>query len=189
METHGVSLSLYLTHLGLMECCPESARPEVSVEVAGDTIEGGAVDAIGCDVDRDHLIRVYTEVVCRLGPGGDVVRQHHNPVVGAAESDLVLCADHTEGVLPAHTALLDRKGLLAIVECAAYGGYHDGLSGSDVGRPADDLQRSVRAVLATEIHRGDVEVVRVGVRDTGEDLPDDETAQSATDRLTRLHAV
>ena len=172
-----------------MERCTKSARAEVSVEVASYAVERGAVDAIGSDVDRDHLIRVYAEVVGRLGSSGDVVRQHHDPVVGGAESDLVLGADHAEGVLSPHAALLDRKGLLTVVERAADGGDDDGLSGCHIGRTADDLERSVRAVLATEIHGGDVEVVGVGVGYTGEDLTDDETAQSATDRLARLHAV
>ena len=172
-----------------MERRTKSARAEVSVEVASHAVERGTVDAIGGDVDRDHLIRVYAEVVGRLGPGGDVVRQHHDPVMGGAEPDLILGADHAEGVLSPHAALLDRKGLLTVVERAADSGDDDGLSGCHIGRTADDLERSVRAVLATEIHGGDVEVVGVGVGYTGENLTDDETAQSATDRLARLHAV
>ena len=134
-----MSFPLYLTHLWLMERRTKSARAEVSVEVASYAVERGPVDAIGGNVDRDHLIRVYAEVVSRLGPGGDVVRQHHDPVMGGAESDLILGADHAEGVLTTHAALLDRKGLLPVVECAANGGHHDSLSGSYIGCSADDL--------------------------------------------------
>ena len=139
MEAHRVSFPLYLIHLRLVERRTKSARAEVSVEVASHAVERGTVDAIGGDVDRDHLIRVYAEVVGRLGPGGDVVRQHHDPIVGGAESDLILGADHAEGVLTAHTALLDRKGLLTVVERAADGGDDDGLSGCHIWRTADDL--------------------------------------------------
>ena len=119
--------------------------------------------------------------LCRNAYGG-VFRKDHNAVVAGAYSKFILSADHTEAVYPADLGLLDLE---VSGEDGAQACKEDFLPCRHVGSAANHGERLRGAV----IHGGDMEVVAVRVRVTGEHLSHNNSLETAFHHFPGFHAV
>ena len=99
--------------------------------------------------------------------------------------DLVLGTDHTIAFHSPQLRLFYDKLLIAIIQPGAQRRHDYLLSGRHIRRTANDLRR----LFSTGIHRADMHVVGVRMRFAGQDLPHNQTFQSAFYRLHFLYAT
>ncbi len=154
-------------------------RARDRVHLAGDAVDAQAVGPVGRDLELEH-VGGDRQRVGQRSARLEVLRQHHDPVVLAADRDLVLGEDHPARFLAAQLGLLE---LGAVGHDRARRGDRDGLARRDVRRAADDL---VRLALA-DVDRADRQAVRVGMALGRQDLADPEVLERGD--AVAVHAV
>ena len=142
------------------------------IEVARHTDVGRSVDPVGGDFVFDDGLRLQVEVFFRGRADNRVFGQHHDTGMVGTDAELILRADHAEGLNAADLGLLDLE---IARKDRSDAGEKDFLSGRDIGSAADDRQGLSGAV----IDGGDVEMVRIRVRLAGQHLRDDDAGQPA----------
>ncbi len=160
---------------------------QVGRQVAGHAVMRHGVGPVGGKAYLDDRIRLQTQIEGRRRPRYGIRRKHHDALVTGADAQFVLGADHTEGIRAAYPALLYLEALLRIrrIENGAHGSHEHLLPGRHVRSPAHDLQRFLQA----DLHLRQVQVIGIGMVDTGEHLAHDHSLQSAPDTLERLGSV
>ena len=147
---------------------------EITVEdgagLAGHADHGQAVGAVGRDLTVEHGV-TRAHVLGKRHATGRVLGQDHDAGVVAAQAELARGAVHAHGHDAAKLALLD---LDVAGQDSADHGRDDVVTGLEVLRAADDLQRSGVAVgvevLVAHVDRAHIHVVAIGVRGLGEHL-------------------
>ena len=151
-------------------------------EVAGDAVVRCCVDAVGGQIDLEHIVVLELVVFGGGGAGSNLVGDDDDAVVRGADADLILGANHAERLDAADLRFLDCEGLVAFaVEGCAYRSDDNCLTGSNIGRTADNLRRF--AAGKTEVDGGDVEMVAVGMLLACQHFADDDTAEAAAYRF------
>ena len=145
------------------------------------------IHAVGRQSDLNQVVVLDMQVF----PGGhahrSVGRQLHDAVVRRADTQLVLGAEHAERLDAADLRPLDFELLLPAtgIEYRAHRGAEHLQPGTAVRRPADDLQR----LSGADVHRRQVQVVRIGMVRAGQHLGHDDPLQAAADGLDLLEAL
>ena len=85
-------------HARAHEFARDAIVAEVRIQVAGHTPVGGGVNPVGRDFIFDDGAGLQFEVFLRRGADHRVFREHHNALVAASDSELILGANHTEGL-------------------------------------------------------------------------------------------
>ena len=147
----------------------------------------GGIDAVGRQTNLDQEVVLDVQVLLRGHTDGSLLRQFHDAGVVRADAQLVLGAEHAQRLDAADLRTLDLELLVAArgVEHRAYRGAHYLEARAAVRRTADDLQR----LAAPDIHRRDMQVVRIGMVHAGEHLADHDALQTAADGLDLLEAL
>ncbi len=152
-------------------------------EVAGHAVVRGGIDAVGGEVHFKEPVGTESVIFCGWCSGLHIVGDYDDAVVRRSDTDLVFGTDHAERFHAADFRFLDGEFLVTVIEGCAYSGHHNGLSGSHIGRAADNLGLGSVA----EINGGDVEMVAVGMLDAGQHFADDNAAETSAYRLYFLH--
>ena len=118
---------------------------------------------------------------------GGVGRKLHDAVVRRSDAQFVLGAEHAQRLHAADFRTLDLELLVAAVgvEHRADRRAEDLQPRTAVGGAADDLQR----FGGSDIDRGQVEVVRIGMVRAGHDLADDDALKAAFHGLDLLETL
>ena len=120
-------------------------------------------------------------VLCRSSDGS-IFREHHDTVVTAAYSELILGTDHTERFYPANLAFLNLE---IAREDGSYLSEQNFLPCSNIGRAANNREKFPRA----GIHLGNVKMVRIRMRLAFNDFCHHHAGESAGNLFLLLHAV
>ena len=130
-----------LRAVGTVERCSMAVALEPSVQVACHTPVAECVRAVGCDVNLDNPVALQVIIFgCGLAYRC-VFGQYYDAVVACANAYFVLGANHAKALNAAQLRLFDNEFLVAVVEHAAQVGNDNLLSGSHVGRTANNLLR------------------------------------------------
>ena len=130
-----------LRAVGTVEQCGVAVALEPSVQVACHTPVAECVRSVGCDVNLDNPVALQVIIFgCGLAYGC-VLGQYDDAVVACANAYFVLGANHAKALNAAQLRLFDNEFLVAVVEHAAQVGNDNLLSGSHVGRTANNLLR------------------------------------------------
>ena len=157
-------------------------EPQPGVQVAGHAPMGGRVDAVGRDLVFDHRLGAELEVFLGRGADHGVLRQDHDALVVGADTELVLRADHAEGLHAADLGFLDLE--IPGQDRADLGEQYL-LACGHVGRAAHHRQ----GFAAAGIHRGDMEMVGIRMRLAGQHAGHHDPGESAGNALLLLHAI
>ena len=122
-----------------MKGCLMAVLHEPCIEVAGYSIVGAGIGTVGGDVHLDDIVALQVVILCCGRTDGGVGRQHYDAAVVIAHANLVLGAYHAKALHAAQLATLDGETLVAIIEHSTQGSDDDLLTGSHIGRTADNL--------------------------------------------------
>ena len=185
-HAYGRTLLIY-TEAALIRTCERnlflSVRLIIGVQVARYAIMRDSVRTVRSNINLDERVVLQVEIFAGRHTYRRVSRQYHYTCMIGADANLVLGTDHTQRFLAADLTFLDRKRLVTAIQDCTDGSDNHLLSGSYVRCTANDLHRTIRG---TEIHCSDMQVIGVGVFHTCQHMPDNETFQSASDRLNLL---
>ena len=171
---------------GARKTCGSRMHSHPCIEVARHAIVRGGVDAVGRQVHFEHIVVVHAEIFGGGGAGGgSALGQYDDAVVARAGAYLIFGTDHAERFHAADFGFLDFELLVAVVERGAHRGHHHGLARGHIGRAAHYLLWCV----AAQVHRGDVQVVAVGMFHASEHLAYYDAAKAATDVFHAFHAA
>ena len=118
-------------------------------------------------------------------PHGRIARQDDNPVIRRAYTDFHFGANHSETLHSANLGFLDGKLFFSVIERGAHRCHYHLLSCSHIGRTADDLQRRIRP----HIYRGDMQMIRIRVFLTSQNMADDQTSQASPNRFDLFYTA
>ena len=180
----GNGLSFTLAERGHVRKCQFSAQTVESQpcrEVTGDSDMGGSVHPVGCQPYRKHSIRTQMQIF----PGGSTYDglglKYHNTVMRCAYTQLVLRADHSEGLGSADLGFLDLDpGSVGCGQTGSDCSQQDFLTCRHIGCAAHYLQQ-FSVLRGTDF--GDMEMIRVGMRSALHHLCYNNTLQTAWDIL------
>ena len=110
------------------------------IEVTGNTPVRQTVSTVGCDVHLDEPVALQMIVLSGRRTYHSVLRQYDDTRVIVADTDLVLCTDHTVTLHAAQLRLLDDKLIVAIIEHTAEICHDHLLTSSHVGRTTHYLR-------------------------------------------------
>ena len=163
-----------------------AAALQVSGQIARHADVRSGVHTVGRESDLDQVVVLDMQVFPGLHAHGGVGRKLHDAVVRRPDAQLFLGAEHSERLHAADLRTFDLELLVAAVgvEHRADRGAEDFQSGPAVRGAADDLQR----LGGSHVHRGDVQVVRIGVIGTGHNLADDNALKTAFHGFDLLEA-
>ncbi len=176
-DFEGVVVGPEVRHVGHAHFDLLAAAAQVGRQVARHADVRRGVGTVGRQSDADQVVVLDAEVFAGRHAHGRIGRELHDAVVGGADAQLVLGAEHAERLHAADFAALDLELLVAPVgvEHGAHRGAQHLEARAAVGGAAHDAQR----LGAARVHGGDVEVVRIGVVGAREHLAHYDAPQAA----------
>ena len=168
-------------HLGVF-----AAALQVSGQIARHADVRRGVHTVGRESDLDQIVVLDMQVFPGRHAHGSVCRKFHDAVVRSPDAQFVLGAEHAQRLHAADLRTLDLELLVAAVgvEHRTDRGAEHLESRPAVGRAADDLQR----LGGPHVDCGQVQVVRIGMIGTGQDLADDNALKAAFHGFDLLEA-
>ena len=155
---------------------------QIGCQVAGYAIVRSSVDAVGGNIDFENVVALDIIILFGGSTGFDRLGQHDDTVVRGTDTDFVLGTNHAERLHAANFRFLDCKALVTAVQHGTQRGHHHILSGSHIGGAAHDLSRLGFA----QVDGRNMQVIRVGVINTGKHFTDNQAVEAAFYRLYLL---
>ena len=143
-----------------------------------------AVVAVRRDIHLDDVIILQMEILFCGQTHRCIFQQHHDSVMRRADTNLILCANHSQRFLTANLAAFDGEVLIAGIEYCADRSHNHFLSGSHIRRTANDLYR---LFVRRDTSGRDMQMVRVRVLNTCHHFAHYQAFQTAFDCLYFLY--
>ena len=163
------------TAVRTMKRCLVTVLRQPGIEVTGHTVMAQRIRTVGRDVYVDQPVAVQMIILGGRLSDRCILRQYDDAVMARTDADFILGTDHTEALHTTQLALLDGEFLVAVIEHAAQISHNDFLSCSHIRCTTHNLLRFALA----EVDGCHVEMVRVGLRLTGQHFADKESFQSS----------
>ena len=163
------------TAVRTMKRCLVTILRQPGIEVTGHTVMAQRIGTVGRNVYVDQPVAVQMIILGGRLSDRCILRQYDNAVMACADTDFILSTDHTEALHTTQLALLDGEFLVVVIEHAAQISHNDFLSCSHIRCATHNLLR----FALSEVDGCHVEMVRVGVRLTGQHFADEEPFQSS----------